>query len=80
MTSNIQAIYKARFEDTGLQKRQRIWKTLCASFFNQIARRKKTASRHRYRPIKVGFRFEDTQRQKGWFKGAFYDLQIRSDC
>ena len=33
---NVQAIYQARFEATGLEKRQRVWRTLCRSFFDDL--------------------------------------------
>ena len=32
---NVSQIYRTRFEDTGLAKRDRVWKTLCRSYFNQ---------------------------------------------
>jgi SAM-dependent methyltransferase len=33
--SNISRIYKDRFEQTGLQRRDRVWKVLCKSFFDR---------------------------------------------
>ena len=33
---NVQAIYRARFGDTGLEKRDRVWKALCSGFFNEL--------------------------------------------
>lgn len=31
---NVSEIYRTRFVDTGLEKRDRVWKVLCASYFN----------------------------------------------
>ncbi|WFS25146.1 class I SAM-dependent methyltransferase [Rhizobium rhododendri] len=31
---NVMQIYRTRFGDTGLQKRNRVWKVLCANYFN----------------------------------------------
>lgn len=33
---NVTEIYKKRFRETGLEKRDRVWKTLCASYFNRL--------------------------------------------
>lgn len=33
---NVTEIYKKRFIETGLEKRDRVWKTLCASYFNKL--------------------------------------------
>jgi ubiquinone/menaquinone biosynthesis C-methylase UbiE len=32
---NVRQIYRARFADTGLEKRERVWKTLCSVYFNR---------------------------------------------
>jgi SAM-dependent methyltransferase len=34
-TMDVTALYRERFERTGLERRQRVWKTLCESFFNR---------------------------------------------
>jgi SAM-dependent methyltransferase len=36
MAENLQAIYSARFRDTGLEKRQRVWKVLCTNYFDAL--------------------------------------------
>lgn len=36
MFENAQAIYRARFGDIGLEKRQQVWRTLCEHFFNEL--------------------------------------------
>ncbi len=36
VADGIQAIYQARFAATGIEKRRRVWKALCASFFNDL--------------------------------------------
>lgn len=33
---DLQRIYAARFEDTGLAKRKRVWRVLCEHFFNDL--------------------------------------------
>jgi len=35
---DLETIYKNRFEQTGLQRRQRVWKILCANFFQSYVR------------------------------------------
>lgn len=34
--ADLQKLYALRFADTGLEKRQRVWKVLCAHFFNDL--------------------------------------------
>ncbi|SFJ09641.1 Methyltransferase domain-containing protein [Phyllobacterium sp. CL33Tsu] len=34
--ANVTEIYKKRFIETGLAKRDRVWKTLCSSYFNDL--------------------------------------------
>jgi SAM-dependent methyltransferase len=34
--SDVQEIYRARFLDTGLQKRDRVWRILCRDFFDSL--------------------------------------------
>src|SRR5882757_11285046 len=33
--TDLSSIYKSRFSNTGLEKRSRVWKILCADFFQQ---------------------------------------------
>jgi SAM-dependent methyltransferase len=41
VTKRIQAIYRHRFEETGIEARQRVWRTLCGAFFNELIGRDK---------------------------------------
>ncbi len=34
--SDLQKIYAARFEETGIEKRKRVWQVLCADFFSKF--------------------------------------------
>jgi SAM-dependent methyltransferase len=36
MAENLRAIYSTRFRDTGLEKRQRVWKVLCTNYFDAL--------------------------------------------
>src|SRR5580693_731182 len=36
MAENLQALYRTRFIETCGEKRQRVWKTLCSSFFDKL--------------------------------------------
>jgi ubiquinone/menaquinone biosynthesis C-methylase UbiE len=36
MTTNLQQLYAIRFGDTGLAKRDRVWRVLCEDFFNAL--------------------------------------------
>src|SRR5260221_6530950 len=36
VASDSQKLYSLRFNDTGLEKRSRVWKVLCQSFFNPL--------------------------------------------
>jgi len=40
--TDLQKIYSSRFEQTGLDKRRRVWRVLCESFFNDLVGPNKT--------------------------------------
>ena len=36
MTENLAAIYRHRFDAIGIERRKRVWKVLCADFFDAL--------------------------------------------
>ena len=36
MRADVQSIYRARFNKTGVQKRDRVWKVLCEAYFSKL--------------------------------------------